>query len=473
MPYVKQISIHKSPQNFLEYILNGDKNSDMKYASGINVTPTVSDAYNEMKMNFEMNTGENFYKATINETKEKIRVHHYIQSFDPSEKISPEQAHKIGLEWAKKAFGNNRQIVCSTHLDKGHIHNHFAISPYDFKGNLWHSNKKSLNEIRNISDEICKENNIKIIDSTKKNPYKFSDYKEWTEAQNDTSWKENLRRKIDSLILLDDVNSVSNLCSKLADENYKITRGKYISIRPPGREKGIRTFRLGDGYSEEDLLFRIQNKDKEISIEAIQNRYIGIQIDYAFTLRNMQINVYQKLDNSHKYTHKRLRETSENLLYLSKNNISSIDVLQDKLSELNDKFAKKNAEISSEKKSLNELKKLYSDGQIFYEISKKLPNISDEEKKEYLRTEYVLKRGIRTENDVGNLLNEIENSNKKQGDLSEEIKLISEKKSRIESIIRTLNDSKKDDFDKIKEQIIAEKEEQQIQYKNNNKENVL
>ena len=51
----------------------------------------------------------------------KILTHHYVQSFSPNEKITPELAHRIGVELAQK-IAPGFQVIVSTHIDKDHIH---------------------------------------------------------------------------------------------------------------------------------------------------------------------------------------------------------------------------------------------------------------------------------------------------------------------------------------------------------------
>jgi hypothetical protein len=123
MPYIKQISIHKSPKHFLRYILRGDKNSDMKYASGISITADLDYAYDEFKDIFEAFSGKRFHDESKHIGNERVRLHHYILCFDPKDNITPEKAHDIGREWAWENFGGERQVIISTHIDKGHIHN--------------------------------------------------------------------------------------------------------------------------------------------------------------------------------------------------------------------------------------------------------------------------------------------------------------------------------------------------------------
>jgi hypothetical protein len=255
MPYIKQISIHSSPKSFLKYILNGDKNSHMKYAEGLNIPADVDSAYSEFKVIFEGYSNDRFYKHHIDTQKSRVRLHHYIQSFDPKEKISPEQAHAIGLEWAKKVFGENRQIICSTHIDKGHIHNHFAVASYDIKGNIWYSNLKSLRAVRNASDEICLSHGLSIIE----NPSRRA---EPNRKRVKGGFKEKVRADIDKLLTNPFVRTLPDLVDWLEREGYTVRFGHYLTITPPGRERGIRSEKLGDGYSIDELTYRIERRGK-------------------------------------------------------------------------------------------------------------------------------------------------------------------------------------------------------------------
>ena len=68
---------------------------------------------------------------------DKILSHHYVQSFSPNEKITPELAHKIGVELAERV-APGFQIVVATHIDKDHLHTHFIINSVNYKtGMKW------------------------------------------------------------------------------------------------------------------------------------------------------------------------------------------------------------------------------------------------------------------------------------------------------------------------------------------------
>ena len=97
-------------------------------------------------------------------TKGTVLARHLIQSFLPGE-ATPEMAHRIGLELCKKILKDEYEFVLSTHIDKGHIHNHIIFNNVNMvTGKCYQSNKKSYHKIRYQSDKLCKENNLSVID---------------------------------------------------------------------------------------------------------------------------------------------------------------------------------------------------------------------------------------------------------------------------------------------------------------------
>ena len=56
-------------------------------------------------------------------------AYHFIQSFAPDDPVTPEQAHEIGRAFAEKYLKGKYEYVISTHVDKGHIHNHIICAP--------------------------------------------------------------------------------------------------------------------------------------------------------------------------------------------------------------------------------------------------------------------------------------------------------------------------------------------------------
>ena len=164
---------------------------------------------------------------------------HLIQAFAPGE-VTPEEAHQIGLELAKEILGGKYEFVLTTHIDRGHIHNHViwnAVSFADHKH--YHSNKRSYYEIRRASDRLCKEHGLSVIVPGQE---KGKSYVEHQAVRNGTSYKAKLKSVIDRL--LPACADLEDLLRRLQEEGYEIRRGKYISCRASDQERFHRLFEV-------------------------------------------------------------------------------------------------------------------------------------------------------------------------------------------------------------------------------------
>ena len=65
MPVVKPISVHETPQRLIKYILNPDKNEEMKFATGICCHADPDTAFEEFREIFNVFADKNFYKIQI------------------------------------------------------------------------------------------------------------------------------------------------------------------------------------------------------------------------------------------------------------------------------------------------------------------------------------------------------------------------------------------------------------------------
>ena len=424
MPIVKYVAVHTTPLSNIEYILNGDKNDEMKFATGINCTANPQEAYDEFRRTFEICAKERFFKSEIvadkdksekPKQKEKVRIHHYIQSFSPDENVTPEEAHQIGIEWAKKVFGNDHQVIVSTHVDKDHIHNHFAVCPYNLDGKQWYANYRSLMKVRKISDAIALEHGLHIIESPKhKNTMK---YNEWLTRKNGTSWKQKLCNNIDKIILDEDVKSVQDIALKLSEMGYVIRQGKYLSIKAPKQKYAIRSFRLGDGYSVPELEYRVLHKDKEISPAAIE-RYSGVQREYAICMRQMQINVFYRKEK--RTTYADLIKSAELLNYLSSNNITSVNEFEKRLNSAAEKFQSVSNSYKIMSEQVKTIEQIIEDGKIFLKLSDK-DFLTSNEKAEYKKVAYVSDGGISSQADLNNRKAKLEELKRKLSETEKQI----------------------------------------------------
>lgn len=119
----------------IDYIVNGDKTDEQLLVS------THKCHQSTAHTQFLRTRGEAGTKGTV-------LARHLIQSFLPGE-TTPEMAHQIGLELCKKILKDEYEFVLSTHIDKGHIHNHIIFNNVNmFTGKCYQSNKKSYHKIR-------------------------------------------------------------------------------------------------------------------------------------------------------------------------------------------------------------------------------------------------------------------------------------------------------------------------------------
>lgn len=196
-----------------------------------------------------------------NNVKGTVLARHLIQSFLPNETM-PEQAHQIGLDLCNKILKDEYEFVLTTHIDKGHIHNHIIFNNVNMiTGKCYQSNKKSYHKIRYQSDKLCKENNLTVIDEhydTYKKKYKTNG-KSWYENEHykkGSSWKSKLQFDIDKTIK--QAKDWDDFLDRMTTLGYEIKHGKHIAFKHKDKERFTRTKVIGIDYTEDKLKERIK-----------------------------------------------------------------------------------------------------------------------------------------------------------------------------------------------------------------------
>ncbi len=391
MPYVKSISIHTNPKRAIKYIVNPDKTENLLYVSGINCSTIPDSAYEEMKLVFETYFDHFFTECAPVNTKTPVKLFHFIQSFSPNENISPETAHSIAKEWAEKAFGSDRQIIVSTHVDKGHIHSHIIINPYDFNGKKFNSNKGTLKEVRKLSDTICLKYNIQAIKSKGRKGVK---YKEWSEKKKGTSWKQAIRDSIDRLVY--ETENLDELLKKLSEQGYEIRRKKYISITTSDSEHTVRIHNLGEGYDEDSLARRIdialQQKvtEKEDEIDEKIARMSYMERLYSKRIYEVSQLVRNGTKLPKKYN-KKLPYSVENdfevyhlarqLLVINRDGITSINNLEMRLKDVQESYEKCRQELNNLTQKQEQFKLVIDNAEVYFKLKNRPENLLSEMEK--------------------------------------------------------------------------------------------
>ena len=278
----------------------------------------------------------------------KVIARHLIQSFDVGE-VTPEQAHEIGKQFADEWLKGKYEYVIATHIDKGHCHNHIifnAVNYVDF--HAYRSNKQTYRQMRQLSDEICKEHGLSVIPPSQS---KGMSYKEYTEAKRGTSWKQKLKQTIDRCVIT--AKDYDEFMKMMQDAGYEIKTGKYISFRAEGQERFTRAKTIGENYTEERIKERIQGRNPRK--RQMQSERKGISL-----IGDIQERI--KLIDSKGYEHKAkltiLKEAARTLNYLTENNLLQYADLEKKVEDIHSSYVRTGEELKSVEARLREIQPL-------------------------------------------------------------------------------------------------------------------
>ena len=252
-----------SLESVLDYVGRGDKTDAQWFVTGINCAPDVA--------RLEMNA----VKRHFGKTGGTVAFHAY-QSFAPGE-VTPEEAHQIGVQLAGELWGDRFQVVVATHLDRNHLHNHFAINSVSFTdGKRFHSDAKSLHHFQEVSDRLCREHGLSVIERPKQGGTRHHG-EIAAEKKGVPTWRSLIQSDIDKAIAASQTERQFFDALRAMGYAYKI--GQDISVRPPGKERFFRLQRnLGDAYSLPEIRKRLggnlpQRKQPAVPSPPVRRHY--------------------------------------------------------------------------------------------------------------------------------------------------------------------------------------------------------
>ena len=171
--------------------------------------------------------------------------YHYAQSFSPKEKITPEQAHEIALEFAEKAWSGH-EVLVTTHCDREHIHSHFVINSVGFEsGKKLRQSPSTLKQLRKLSDEICIAHGFSVLQPYQGGKNSMSS-REYRARLRGNSWKEKLANDIDKAMEFS--GSKDEFIRNMSILGYHMTwsdERKYLTFHCPNG-KSCRDIKLHD-----------------------------------------------------------------------------------------------------------------------------------------------------------------------------------------------------------------------------------
>ena len=283
----------------LDYIENPDKTDGKMLISSFGCSYETADIEFGYTLSQALDKGNNL-------------AFHLIQSFAPGE-VDYEKAHEIGKQLADAVTKGQHEYVVTTHIDKGHIHNHIIFCAVNFVDHRkYNSNKRSYYGIRNMSDKLCRENGLSVVVPGKGS--KGKSYAEYQAEKTGTSWKGKLKIAIDALI--PQVSSFEELLQRLQVAGYEIKPGKYVSCRAPGQERFTRLKTLGADYTEEAIRERIAGRRTKASKAPREQRGVSLLIDIENSIKAAQSKGYEQWAKIHN-----LKQAAKTMNFLTEHKI--------------------------------------------------------------------------------------------------------------------------------------------------------
>lgn len=232
----------------LEYAADDMKTETRAYVSCIGVMSEETAAKEFMEV-----------KKSYGKTDGRLCYHGY-QSFKAGE-VDAATAHEIGAELAKRLWGDRFQVVIATHCNTGHYHNHFVInSVSDADGLKFYNSHEDYRRMREESDRLCREYGISVIDNPQA---KGKNYGEWQAEQNGKpTWRGIIRADIDRAISASTTQKHFVETMKAMGYEMKVQGVKHPALRPPGAKNNFRFYRLGEGYSFDEIMERIYENSR-------------------------------------------------------------------------------------------------------------------------------------------------------------------------------------------------------------------
>ena len=259
---VSQPTLSRSLQaleDVIEYAANEDKTEMKYYVSTINCNKRCArDEFSMVKKRFGKEGG--------------IVAFHAYQSFAPGE-VNPSEAHSIGVELARRLWGDRFQIVVATHVNTAAVHNHLVINSISFRdGKRFHGCRETTGMLREMSDRICQEHGLSVI----KNPkgQRVNTYLYKMERAGMPTRYNVARQSIDEAIALSFTLEEFKAELKNRGYNYRFDpQRKYWTITPPGWKKPIRIHQLGENYTRESIERRIYENDPSVRSDRVRQHY--------------------------------------------------------------------------------------------------------------------------------------------------------------------------------------------------------
>lgn len=348
MHVIKGQSVAHTVHERLSYAINPEKTNSGQLIKAYGCEPETAAG--------EMLLCKKEYETYIGRSEEKksdIVLYQIRQSFKPGE-ITPEKAQEIGYELAMSFTKGKYQFVVATHTDHAHIHNHIIFNSTSIDHTQKFRNFLGSSEaIRKISDKLCLENGLSIIEAPKQGP---SHYGKWLGDKKPLSWQEKLRQTIDAVMAKKPADFDAFL-KLMAENGYEVKQGQHLAFKANGQQKFTRLQSLGQGYSEEELRSAILGKTIHTPKAKIPYQKNPDKI-------NLLVDIQAKLQAGKGPGYERwakvfnLKQMAQTINFLTENNITDYETLIEKTKATTDRYHDLSQQIKHIEKRMAEISEL-------------------------------------------------------------------------------------------------------------------
>jgi len=325
-----------------EYAKNPDKTEDGQLISAYECDPATVDA--------EFLAAKRIYAdRTGRSQRSDVIAYQVRQSFRPGE-VTPEEANKIGYEFAMRWTKGKHAFIVATHVDKAHIHNHIIYNSTTLDCTKKFRNfLGSTNAVRRLSDAICMEHKLSVILNPKPSR---GHYGKWLGEQKQPTFSDRLRQAID-VALKQQPKDFEQFLILMERTGYEVKRGAHIAFKGDGQQRYIRLRSLGEGYSEIDIREVIAGKKLHMphkTVTARSDKQINLLVDIQAKLQAGKGPGYERWAKTFN-----LKQMAQTLNYLTENNLLSYDALSEKAAEATSKFHALSTQIKAVEKRMAEI----------------------------------------------------------------------------------------------------------------------
>lgn len=274
-----------------------------------------------------------------------VLSYHIIQSFAPDE-ASFEQVMQAGQMLCDRLLKGQYQFVLATHNDTEHLHNHIIFCKANMDNNrsfgTLSDTKKNpaWKTIRALSDEICKELGLSVIENA--DIGKGVSRYEWEQKQQGKSWKAKLKDELDFIIRRSD--TFEDFLEKCQLNNieavYKPDKKVNLKFRISGQQKFTRASTLGYYYTLESIQKRIRNYTYHRSNIINTNKFEAKGLQRWVDIQNMK-NVADMINMLEGYNIKSTEELKPkaNVIMAERASLSStLDDMRKKINDIPDRI---------------------------------------------------------------------------------------------------------------------------------------